>query len=263
MTKMNISKTDYVLEIGSGDNPHPRANVLVDKYLNGDIERGGNIVIDRPLIVADMENLPIQDKAFDYVICRHVLEHLEDPQKGLLELMRVAKKGYIESPSLAGEIMFGWSFHKWVLALENGKLIFTPKTWKNPLDGIFHNLLKKDILFKLFFKGHRDLFYTTLEWNNEIIFEIRKSNFTQLTENKTADYIERKEYEKDHKTITAINQSKKSIKRAFGKALQGKSTIRKPIAEWLKCGNCGKTKFDVYESKIICMNCKAEINVFD
>ena len=37
--------------------------------------------------------LPFSDKAFDYVICSHVLEHVEDPDLLISELMRVSNTG--------------------------------------------------------------------------------------------------------------------------------------------------------------------------
>ena len=52
--KLNPPKTGLVLEIGSGDNPNPRSSVLVDRFLGSDNrERGGDLVVDRPFVVAD------------------------------------------------------------------------------------------------------------------------------------------------------------------------------------------------------------------
>ena len=80
---MNIRATDLVLEIGSGNNPNPRSDILCDRYIHDNNQRAGEFaaVIDRPLVVADGYRLPFKDKTFDYVICSHILEHMEGPAK--------------------------------------------------------------------------------------------------------------------------------------------------------------------------------------
>lgn len=40
-------------------------------------------------------SLPYKDSSFDLVICTEVLEHLDDPQKGLKELIRVSNKNLL------------------------------------------------------------------------------------------------------------------------------------------------------------------------
>ena len=66
---MNIRTDDFVLEIGSGHNPKSRSDVLCDKFIGDDEQRGGAIVTDRPMVEADGQFLPFADRAFDYVIC--------------------------------------------------------------------------------------------------------------------------------------------------------------------------------------------------
>ena len=41
---MNIRPNDFVLEIGSGHNPKARSDVLCDKFIGDDEQRGGAIV---------------------------------------------------------------------------------------------------------------------------------------------------------------------------------------------------------------------------
>ncbi|MCK5218653.1 class I SAM-dependent methyltransferase [bacterium] len=260
---MNIKPSDVVLEIGSGDNPHPRSNVLVDKYIEGNLERDGNITINRPLIVADLQNLPFKDKSFDYVICRHVVEHLDDPEKGIKELTRVAKRGYIESPSLAGEIMFGWSFHRWVLSIENNKLIFTPKNWSNPLGGVFHDLLKTNLFFKLFYKIHRTLFYTKLEWHDQILFEIRKTSFADVKEEIYSSYKKRQKYEENHKSISNIIKAKEKTKRLAIQTTTLKKELKIPLRELLICPACQNNNMIIAENTCTCKKCQTAFRIYE
>ncbi len=48
-----------------------------------------------PFAIGDLEQLPFADSSFDTVVCSHVLEHIPNFDKGLLELTRVARKKVI------------------------------------------------------------------------------------------------------------------------------------------------------------------------
>jgi ubiquinone/menaquinone biosynthesis C-methylase UbiE len=111
-----VGAGQQVLDIGSGGNPFPYATVLVDRYPDrsnhrtDDLETGG-----KPFVIADIDRLPFSDQAFDYVYCSHVLEHVDDPIAACREIMRVGKRGYIETPTLAKDMMFSWAkgMHRW------------------------------------------------------------------------------------------------------------------------------------------------------
>lgn len=167
---VNIKSTALVLEVGSGNNPNPRSDVLVDRYLydNGQRAGGFRIVIDRPLIVADGYKLPFHSKTFDYVICSHILEHMEDPQKFIKEIERVGKAGYIEVPSDLSERIFGWNFHLWYCKLTSGKLMLRKKTEGERFGGFFHRLIAQQIWFRRFFEEHEDKFYIKYEWKDQV-----------------------------------------------------------------------------------------------
>ena len=169
---MNIRADDFVLEIGSGHNPKTRSDVLCDKFIEDDEQRGGKIITDRPIVEADGQFLPFADNTFDYVICSHVLEHVEDPRQLIAELMRVANRGYIETPSEIGERIYGWHYHNWVVNLIEERLILQ-KNNKSPQFGqLFHTLAAKDKYWKRFHITHHSLFLVQYEWEGEINYEI-------------------------------------------------------------------------------------------
>ena len=62
---MKIRPNDSVLEVGSGDKPDPRSNVLLDKLPEDSSERkaGRSLVVDRPMVISDVENLLSTDKS--------------------------------------------------------------------------------------------------------------------------------------------------------------------------------------------------------
>lgn len=175
---MNIRSGDFVLEIGSGHNPKPRADVLCDKFIEDDEQRGGGIVADRPLVAADGQYLPFADGTFDYVICSHVLEHVEEPTSLIAELMRVARRGYIETPSEIAERIYGWPYHHWLVNKIDGRLVLQKKhpngeSQHPPQFGqLFHTLAAEDKHWKRFHLTHHHLFLVQYEWEGEIDYEI-------------------------------------------------------------------------------------------
>jgi methyltransferase type 11 len=61
---LTIKKDDLVLEVGSGHNPTYRANVIVEKFIDSNYHRSGNIKIfpHQKFVVADGANMPFKDK---------------------------------------------------------------------------------------------------------------------------------------------------------------------------------------------------------
>ena len=174
---LNIGRTDRVLEIGSGNRPRKRSDVLCDKFIEENTERSGgdSIVIDkRPFVVADALALPFKDKCFDYVIASHILEHVDDPHQFISELKRVACAGYIETPSELGEKVFGWSFHKWVVRIEDGTIVMRPRTEASPFGTYFHDSYAHDLRFAEFVDSHFGDFYVQFEWQRDIQLRIEQ-----------------------------------------------------------------------------------------
>lgn len=160
---MNIKSSDLVLEIGSGDKPCPRADVLLDKFPRR------ALAIDRPMVIADAEVLPFADKSFGYIIASHVLEHAENPAKFLDELSRVGKRGYIETPSLERERVFDWLFHRWYVYQKDKALVLVKKTKKSKKFFAGMNDEKRKELFCL---DGKKLLNPKFEWQGKINYKI-------------------------------------------------------------------------------------------
>lgn len=176
---MAIGPTDLVLDVGSGGGPNPRANVLCDKFINDPSERGGqNIFHDRPFIVGDLLRLPFKDHVFDFVICSHVLEHVDDPASAIKELQRVATRGYIETPSASWEKLTGFPFHRWAVSAEGDELQFMEKEtplWDPELREWFAKMQEKlGISRKVWFKRRQLGVFTALLWEGEIKFVVHE-----------------------------------------------------------------------------------------
>ncbi len=158
-----------VLEVGSGDNPHPRADVLVDRFLHDNTERGGSIVRDtRPLVVADAHALPFRSGAFAYTICSHILEHMDNPPQFARELERVAPAGYIGCPSEIAERMFHWSFHRWYVNLVDNTLVLHPKEQAEPFGELFDYLYAYNPAYAFFQRSMPHLFWVDYEWRTRV-----------------------------------------------------------------------------------------------
>ncbi len=91
-------------DFGCGHFPNRHATDLVDSLGSEDVQRGGLGVArggaGRTFHDLDLNQFPypFPDGHFDYLICSHVLEHLEDPVRTCREFSRIAKAGYVEVP---------------------------------------------------------------------------------------------------------------------------------------------------------------------
>ncbi len=154
---------EKILDIGSGANPFPYATHLADLYEGETTHRAESIVIDkRPFQVCNIENLPYKEKEFDFIYCSHILEHVTSPSKACEEIMRVGRRGYIETPTRMSDIMMNFTklpeHHRWYINFLGNTLIFHKWTdrerrdtgyndffkmlhskYKNPFQGLMHN----------------------------------------------------------------------------------------------------------------------------
>lgn len=170
--RLPIKSGHLVLDVGSGSNPHPAADVLLERYLDPK-HRYTSMVIDRPTVLADACKMPFRDKAFDFVIAFHVLEHVPDPAAFLKELQRVGKAGYIETPNALFERLVPYDVHLLEIMNVGDKLVINKKKSAKP-DSFLNelDLVKNSEQWKRMFYGNPALFHVRYLWEDKINFEV-------------------------------------------------------------------------------------------
>jgi len=149
-----IGDDDRVLDVGGWYRPLCRADVVVDLLPYATRGKGGWLGpgpewFDASTWVTQdvcSAALPFPDKHFDYVVCSQTLEDLRDPIFLCSELLRVARRGYIEVPSRAAESVRGLEgrnyaghyHHRWLVEVLDGELVFRFKTHAIHEDRRYH-----------------------------------------------------------------------------------------------------------------------------
>lgn len=184
-----ISDTDKVLDIGSGHLPFPYATHLADLAIEDhNFGRAGipfKHIEGKPVFNCGVEDMPFEDKEFDFVYCSHVLEHVTCPITACKELMRVAKRGYLECPSRGKDLFLNTakiSNHKWMVEYFDDRLVFTEYN-QEQLKGLSSNILmsmhcapesEREKAFSALVLLKAEQVNTMLMWEDGFQVEVRK-----------------------------------------------------------------------------------------
>lgn len=179
---VEFRKGDRVLDVGPGGHPFPHATHLAELNVGGTSHRhepfrSGGL----PVQVCDIGRLPYCNGAFDFVYCSHVLEHVTDPATACEELMRVGRRGYIETPTRMSDIMFNYTHlrdhHRWHVSRIGTTLVFME--WESAerrdtqVNEFFHMAKSKyKNPFQDLFRRHRDLFVNMLCWEGTFTYYV-------------------------------------------------------------------------------------------
>jgi uncharacterized protein YbaR (Trm112 family) len=169
-----------VLDIGAGQSPHPRADVIVEKYPVDDFERPGEagLSLAKPLVVADGAQLPFADGAFAYVIALHVIEHAPDPVRFAGEMARVAPRGFVQVPSRASELVYGWPYHPWLIDRTEHGLRFCARQGQRAPSGFMHEHFAESLLHRLAWAAHRSRWHHSVEWRGALEVTVAENGGT-------------------------------------------------------------------------------------
>jgi SAM-dependent methyltransferase len=175
-----IRPTDRVLEVGPGNAPHPRSDILLElDFANADdaaAQRGGGspLVTRKPVVHYDGTRFPFADGEFDYVICSHVLEHVPDIASFVAEVFRVGRRGYFEYPTIYYDYLYNFPSHLNFVKRTPDALLYLRKADTaldqfRPLQRLFYNALEHgnagpvNELFEFMFEG--------FEWNAPFVLK--------------------------------------------------------------------------------------------
>lgn len=179
---VSIKSTDRVLEVGPGGTPFHRSDVLLEKKFSpeeANEQRGHakELITDKRVVFYDGGTFPFKDKEFDYVICSHVLEHIpcDQIEYFVSELQRVAKKGYLEFPTIYYDYIYNFPKHLTFLLYKNGVISYLGKEETEinlflPVQQFFYH--SADAGHTSLTRSLKQYFFQGFEWEDEI--NIRK-----------------------------------------------------------------------------------------
>ena len=173
-----VKKSDFVIDIGSGDKPFWRANVFLDNLSLDNLQR--STYTDRIKTVGNFVNGNItktdfKNKAYDFSYCSHVLEHVERPDLAIKEIMRISKAGYIEIPNGLVDFINPFYTHLWFVFLYKNKLIFFRKSHK------LHGVLSANSAQYIPLLKKTNNPFIRFYWKNKINYEIIDTNIRRFT----------------------------------------------------------------------------------
>jgi SAM-dependent methyltransferase len=174
-----IGPGKLVVDVGAGYDPWPHATEFVDceawPELAGKKVHALDIELDR---------LPFADKSVDFLYCRHTIEDLHNPTLLLREMNRVAKAGYIETPSplaetcrgvdgVQGADWRGYIHHYWMTWSDGQRLNLLPKL---PVIEYTKQTAKFDATILKVLSAHPIAWNTYFAWKGGFEFAIRGSS---------------------------------------------------------------------------------------
>ncbi len=147
--KYKIKSSEKILDVGGSMKQHEglKIDTLVDIFRPEEVPYTPSKLIAKNFVRLDVarERLPFGNKEFDFCLCTHTLEDLSNPELAINEMARVAKRGYIVTPSFGSDLVFshvdftdwltgarrvpGAAHHKWLFYKKGKKMRIIAKNY--------------------------------------------------------------------------------------------------------------------------------------
>lgn len=114
------------IDIACGERPNLDCLVHTDIYTPKFVFPEGH-----KFVLCPCEEMPFEDKEFDFSYCHHGIEHVQDPDKACSEIIRISKSGILYFPTPQIEMLLGRSDHNWYVFIDSGRLLFIQKFHKS------------------------------------------------------------------------------------------------------------------------------------
>ena len=157
------NKNWNILDIGCGYRANANATSIAD------IQDFSKFYKNKNFIQLKEKKLPFKDKAFDFVIASHVIEHVKDFEFFIQELERISSKGYIELPTRLGDnlVFENKKDHLWWFFYDDVENILVGSKKKQVLEPFLTVSVAK-FLEEIF----RDSLVIELFWENSITYRV-------------------------------------------------------------------------------------------
>jgi hypothetical protein len=149
-----------ILDLGCGAKSH-----WVQAQTYFDMQNHEEKYPGKRFVQGDIHNTPFKDKEFDFVVAAQIAEHALDPEIFINELMRIAKRGFIELPTpFCDNLVIGnHPHHPWWVTFDDieQEIVYKPKA----------QILKEQIWYReynLMLPFFYESFVTELIWEDTI-----------------------------------------------------------------------------------------------
>jgi uncharacterized protein YbaR (Trm112 family) len=105
-------------------------------------------------------------------------------------LSRVAAAGFVQVPSRANELVFGWPFHPWLIDLEADTLVFCPRgEEKAPVGELMHAQYLASPTTRIAFAARRSDWHHSVHWRERLEVRVAGASRAEQTAVFDADAV--------------------------------------------------------------------------